>query len=57
MTMRASGDCRTMRSAASMPSISGMVMSIRTMSGWVRLYSVMAVQPSAASPATWPPNA
>src|SRR5580765_4750865 len=56
MTMRASGCARTMRSAASMPSICGMVMSIRTMSGVVRSYSVMAVQPSPASPAISPPK-
>src|SRR6478752_1750981 len=56
ITMRALGCERTMRSAASMPSICGMVMSISTMSGWVRSYSVMAVQPSPASPTISPPK-
>src|SRR5713101_6342900 len=56
MTMRALACCRTMRSTASIPSICGMVMSISTMSGLVRLNSAMAVRPSPASPATSPPN-
>src|SRR6202021_2717715 len=42
MTMRASGCSLTMRSTASMPSICGIVMSIKTRSGMVRAYSVMA---------------
>src|SRR6266481_6033097 len=46
----------TMRSTASMPSIWGMVMSMRTMSGLMRLNSAMAVRPSPASPATTPPK-
>src|SRR6266404_63352 len=56
MTMRALGCCRTMRSTASIPSICGMVMSMSTMSGLMRLNSAMAVKPSPASPATSPPN-
>src|SRR5258708_1584730 len=56
MTMRALGCCRTMRSTASIPSICGMVMSMSTMSGVMRLNSAMAVRPSPASPATSPPN-
>src|SRR6266446_1981854 len=56
MTMRALACCRTMRSTASIPSICGMVMSMSTMSGVVRLNSAMAVKPSPASPATSPPN-
>src|SRR5205823_2539441 len=56
MTMRASECWRTMRSTASMPSICGMVMSMSTMSGLMRLNSAMAVRPSPASPASSPPN-
>src|SRR5437899_182069 len=56
MTIRALACCRTMRSTASIPSICGMVMSMSTMSGVMRLNSAMAVRPSPASPATSPPN-
>src|SRR5882762_6293448 len=56
MTMRALACWRTMRSTASIPSICGMVMSMSTMSGLIRLNSAMAVRPSPASPATSPPN-
>src|SRR5437016_2366396 len=56
MTMRALACCRTMRSTASIPSICGMVMSMSTMSGLIRLNSAIAVRPSLASPATSPPN-
>src|SRR3954465_505605 len=45
-----------MRSAASIPSICGIVISISTISGFTRSYSVMAVRPSPASPAICPPN-
>src|SRR5882757_9278715 len=54
--VRRVGVWRTMRSTASMPSIWGMVMSMRTMSGLMRLNSAMAVRPSPASPATSPPK-
>src|SRR5258708_872554 len=56
MTTRASGFFCTIFSAASIPSICGMVMSMSTMSGLMRSYSLMAVSPSPASPATWPPK-
>src|SRR5260370_36242716 len=56
MTMRAVGCWRTMRSTASIPSISGMLTSMSTTSGVMRLNSAMAVRPSPASPATSPPN-
>src|SRR6266436_107637 len=56
MTIRALACCRTIRSTASIPSICGMVMSMSTMSGLIRLNSAMAVKPSPASPATSPPN-
>src|ERR1035438_10085702 len=54
--MRASGCCWTIRSAASIPSICGMVISMSTMSGCVRSNSLMAVKPSPASAATCPPK-
>src|SRR5258708_4629103 len=56
MTIVASGFWRTMRSTASMPSICGMVMSMSTMAGLVRLNSAMAVRPSPASPAISTPK-
>src|SRR6266851_2979697 len=56
MTTRASGFFCTIFSAASIPSICGMVMSMSTMSGLMRSYSLMAVSPSPASPATCPPK-